>query len=209
MKLHNKKVAFSLIELLVVITIMWILAVWGTTVYNSQIQKARDSNRITDVTNLQSAIEQFYQDKASYPKWGKDWINPDSFSIISIMPNLVMDPKFNEPCAWKWNQTSVCWYIYTVDKSASWIANWAYEVSTAFENDWNLESRAANVKDWWNDDLRLELWLWIDTLNTTATSWVNLTSAWKQWVNDTAQSIVISRIEENQKMVPVVYSRTN
>jgi general secretion pathway protein G len=70
MKLQTQRkfLGFTLIELLVVITIIGILATGATTVYTSQIQKARDTTRINDVKALQSGIEQFYQDKAEYPK---------------------------------------------------------------------------------------------------------------------------------------------
>ena len=63
---HIKK-GFTLIELLVVITIIGILATGATSVYTSQIQKARDTTRVSDVKALQSAIEQYYQDKSYYP----------------------------------------------------------------------------------------------------------------------------------------------
>jgi len=66
MKLQNKK-GFTLIELLVVITIIGILATGATTVYTSQIQKARDTTRINDIKALQSAVEQVYQDSGEYP----------------------------------------------------------------------------------------------------------------------------------------------
>jgi prepilin-type N-terminal cleavage/methylation domain-containing protein len=53
MKRQITKLAFTLIELLVVITIIGILATGATAVYTSQIQKARDSVRITDIKSLQ------------------------------------------------------------------------------------------------------------------------------------------------------------
>jgi prepilin-type N-terminal cleavage/methylation domain-containing protein len=52
MKLQRTKLGFTLIELLVVITIIGILATGAVSVYTSQIQKARDSVRLTDVTAL-------------------------------------------------------------------------------------------------------------------------------------------------------------
>jgi len=48
------KLAFTLIELLVVITIIGILATGATTVYTSQIQKARDATRLTDINAIKS-----------------------------------------------------------------------------------------------------------------------------------------------------------
>ncbi|MBT3853722.1 prepilin-type N-terminal cleavage/methylation domain-containing protein [bacterium] len=62
MKLQRTKLGFTLIELLVVITIIGILATGATSVYTSQIQKARDSTRITDIKAVQSGVEQEYQD---------------------------------------------------------------------------------------------------------------------------------------------------
>ena len=67
MKIKNIIKGFTLIELLVVITIIGILATGATAVYTSQIQKARDSNRVTDIKSLQGAVEQAYADLSEYP----------------------------------------------------------------------------------------------------------------------------------------------
>jgi general secretion pathway protein G len=63
----NNTRGFTLIELLVVITIIGILATGATTVYTSQIQKARDTTRINDIKALQAGVEQAYQDQSVYP----------------------------------------------------------------------------------------------------------------------------------------------
>ena len=60
MKIAIKK-GFTLIELLVVITIIGILATGAVQVFTSQIQKARDATRISDITALRGGIEQAYQ----------------------------------------------------------------------------------------------------------------------------------------------------
>lgn len=65
--LNKSTRGFTLVELLVVITIIGILATGAVSVYTSQIQKARDTTRITDVEALKSGIEQAYQDTTSYP----------------------------------------------------------------------------------------------------------------------------------------------
>jgi prepilin-type N-terminal cleavage/methylation domain-containing protein len=52
MRLQYNKKGFTLIELLVVITIIGILATGAVTVYTSQIQKARDTTRITSMNAL-------------------------------------------------------------------------------------------------------------------------------------------------------------
>jgi general secretion pathway protein G len=67
MRLQSIKKGFTLIELLVVITIIGILATGATTVFTAQIQKARDTTRISDMKAVQSAVEQVYQDSGLYP----------------------------------------------------------------------------------------------------------------------------------------------
>jgi prepilin-type N-terminal cleavage/methylation domain-containing protein len=68
MIIKNIKQGFTLIELLVVITIIGILATGATTVFTSQIQKARDTTRITSMNAIKGAVEQVYQDTSRYPK---------------------------------------------------------------------------------------------------------------------------------------------
>ena len=94
MNFTQKTIGFTLIELLVVITIIGILATGGVVTYTSQIQKARDTTRITDVKALQAGIEQFYQDKTQYPD-----ITVTSFSGVTVyVPILPKDPKSAQPC---------------------------------------------------------------------------------------------------------------
>lgn len=165
MKLNKNIFGFTLIELLVVITIIGILATGWISVYNTQIQKARDSTRVTDVTNLQSAVEQFYQDKAAYPQGGIDWIGTnDSFSVSTILPNLASDPK-----DWQGCHQSLCGYAYVV-ANYKWVTNAAYEISTAFENSWNVASKADDTVDGGWDPNRMERWIDTKTLDTSKTA---------------------------------------
>ncbi len=154
MKQQNKILGFTLIELLVVITIIGILATGATSVYTSQIQKARDSTRISDIHILRGWIEQYYQDTSVYPSWSVDWLtNNGDVDMQDFVPNLAEDPKHNETC-----NGSQCWFIYTVWPDLVWIIDWAYEVSTAFENEGNRQSKAVSTSDNWDDDNRLEVW---------------------------------------------------
>ena len=146
----NKSIkGFTLIELLVVITIIGILATGAVTVYTSQIQKARDTTRINDVKALQSGIEQVYQDAAEYPD------GPAFFTDVSVyVPNFPSDPKHGQPCNNGGAGNVDCGYSYLGATDNNGIQLWEYEVSTAFENPGNLNSRAAD--DNGNDPLRWE-----------------------------------------------------
>ena len=160
MKLNKTKLGFTLIELLVVITIIGILATWAVSVYTSQIQKARDSNRLTDVGAIKSWVEQFYQDNSEYPHSSNNAGDILAFSwVTQYTPKLPQDPKYSQA-----RVGSAFDYIYTVNKDTNGVIWQIYEVSTTFESNWNITSKAK--WDGWNDDNRLELWInlnWNDT----------------------------------------------
>ena len=64
-----KNNGFTLIELIVVIGILSILAVVGLVAINPlvQFQKADDLRRKADLSQIQKALETYYQDNGSYP----------------------------------------------------------------------------------------------------------------------------------------------
>ena len=143
---------FTLIELLVVITIIGILATGAVTTFTSQIQKARDTTRISDVKALGSGIEQFYQDTSVYPQGAIDWTSGASTLVTDYVPSLAEDPKHDQTC-----NGSRCGYVYTVGNDSVGINQGAYEVSAAFENQGNVTSKAVDTSDNGNDPARLEL----------------------------------------------------
>lgn len=183
--LQQTKKGFTLIELLVVITIIGILATWAVSVYTSQIQKARDTTRIQDVSALKAGIEQYYWDNSEYP--GVDSSATNYFSwVISYVPRLPKDPKSWQACN-KWPETNAtaCDYIYAVSSDSNWIIHWEYKVSTGFENGWNIDSKAKS--DWWSTDeenryeLGLNLTNWKSTIcdrtnKMTVPSWISVIS---------------------------------
>jgi len=189
----TNKLAFTLIELLVVITIIWILATGAVSVYTSQIQKARDTTRINDIKALQWWIEQFYQDNTVYPRGWKDFSVANEW-VQQYVPKLAQDPKHDQTCV-----GSRCWYIYAVWEDPNWITDWAYEISTAFENKWNHDAKADNDSDNWNDSDRLELLVPSNSpLNTSQPK-----DTWFNWTeldnNDTSSVIVIIKWKVVQK----------
>ncbi len=62
----NKK-GFTLIELLVVIAIIGLLSTLAVVALGSARVKARDSKRLSDLKQLQTALELYYNDKNAYP----------------------------------------------------------------------------------------------------------------------------------------------
>lgn len=181
---------FTLIELLVVITIIGILATGAVTTFTSQIQKARDTTRITDVKSLESSIQQFYQDTSVYPQGAIDWTSGSSTLVTDYLPTLAQDPKHDQTC-----NSSRCGYVYTVGSDSVGINQGAFEVSTAFENQGNVTNKANDTTDNGNDPARLEIGagspsspLVTLSAQTTAFADVDITGA-----TDTTALVVIKR----------------
>lgn len=62
----NKK-GFTLIELLVVIAIIGLLSTLAVVALGSARIKARDAKRLSDLKQVQTALELYYTDKGTYP----------------------------------------------------------------------------------------------------------------------------------------------
>jgi len=58
---------FSLLEILIVISIIAVLATIGTYSYRSSQARARDTQRKADLVKIASALERYYADKGYYP----------------------------------------------------------------------------------------------------------------------------------------------
>jgi len=63
----NGKRGFTLIELLVVIAIIGLLSTLAVVALNSARQKSRDSKRVADVKQIQTALELYFADHQGYP----------------------------------------------------------------------------------------------------------------------------------------------
>ena len=66
MPTHSRR-GFTLIELVVVISILAILSGVLVPRVTNHLKSARDARRLADIKAVRSAIEQYYMDKGSYP----------------------------------------------------------------------------------------------------------------------------------------------
>lgn len=101
----NKK-AFSLVELLVVITIMAILSVVAYTAVGGQTVKARNAKRLQDLNGIQSALELYFVEYSRYPETLEigeatstdDWKIPKKYlSKIPLDPKKTGTPATDQP----------------------------------------------------------------------------------------------------------------
>ena len=65
----KRKAGFTLVELLVVIAIIGLLATMTITYVNFAKLRARDTKRLHNITQVQKAIELYYDDNNHYPPW--------------------------------------------------------------------------------------------------------------------------------------------
>lgn len=86
-----KQKGFSLIELLVVVSIIGILIAVAVVSFSTMQKKARDSRRINDMKAIQVAFEQYFQDNSS--------VYPSSCTVSTtyLQSGMPVDPKGTEP----------------------------------------------------------------------------------------------------------------
>ena len=132
MKKQNKK-AFTLVELIVVITILailWTIAFISLQGYSSQ---ARDSKRISDISNIKKSLELFSLSTWKYPEpdnlwkatysWVTLWKQWTIWNNVSINLSKTLNKKPSDPLTQRE-------YIYSVTD-----AQREYELLSVYEND--------------------------------------------------------------------------
>ena len=66
--MKNNSKGFTIIELLVVISIIGLLSTISVVALNGARKKSRDAKRIADIDNTQTALELYFNDYGAYPK---------------------------------------------------------------------------------------------------------------------------------------------
>lgn len=94
--LKNKSKGFTIVELLIVIVVIGILATLVIVTFAGIQQKARDTQRKTDINALDSHIEAFYASTGSYPTYAQltdaTWRGTN---MKGLDPATLVDPKGN------------------------------------------------------------------------------------------------------------------
>lgn len=78
----NKK-GFTLIELLIVIAIIGLLSTLAVVALGSARVKARDSKRLADLKQLQTALELYYTDQNAYPSGSAVDLGTGSYACLN------------------------------------------------------------------------------------------------------------------------------
>lgn len=99
------KRGFTLIELLVVIAIIGILASIVLVSVNGSRAKGRDAKRIADIRTIQLALEEYYNDNASYPT-ALSSLQPNYISNVPTDPSSPGTPY--SYVTWNSTNTQIC-----------------------------------------------------------------------------------------------------
>ena len=90
--INQKRSGFTLIEILVVVTIIALLTAIGMVSYASANRNSRDAKRLTDVEQIRAALEMYRADQGGYPlliTFG----DPLSYGSNTYMSRIPQDPK--------------------------------------------------------------------------------------------------------------------
>lgn len=103
---------FTLVELLVTVSIIAILSAVGLVVYSSVIKQGRDARRMSDLRSIQSALEQYYADQFGYPSSlpaaGNPLKSPDGRK--TYLNQIPTDPDTSKNYRYDLAGTSYCLY---------------------------------------------------------------------------------------------------
>ena len=112
------KKSFTLIEILVVVTIIGLLTAIGSSSYTLFNKQSRDSKRKTDLENIRMAVEMYRSDLGYYPDVLTD------LTSGSYMSSIPTDPLNSQGYS----------YIYTALVSGCTTACTSYTLGTRLEN---------------------------------------------------------------------------
>jgi general secretion pathway protein G len=86
---------FTLIELMIVMSLIVILASIGLAVYTNSVTKAKESVLKEDLFRMRDAIDQYYSDKGKYPSSLQDLVSEKYLRSIPV------DPFTNSADTWR------------------------------------------------------------------------------------------------------------
>jgi general secretion pathway protein G len=86
---------FTLIELMIVMSLIVILASIGLAVYTNSVTRAKESVLKEDLFRMRDAIDQYYSDKGKYPSSLQDLVSDKYLRSIPV------DPFTNSTDTWR------------------------------------------------------------------------------------------------------------
>ena len=130
--MKNNKKGFTLIELLVVIAIIGLLATLSVVALNTARVKARDARRVSDIKQIQTALEMYFDTYSSYPTATSD------ANLAKYMDDFPVNPS---PQADGSNCTGFTNYIYAQASSGA-----SYNLTYCLSSSGKATATPAGIK---------------------------------------------------------------
>jgi len=92
---YRSGAGFTLIELMIVMSLIVILASIGLTLYTNSVIRAKESVLKEDLFRMRDAIDQYYADKGKYP------VTLDSLVSEKYLRSIPVDPITNSADTWR------------------------------------------------------------------------------------------------------------
>lgn len=113
--MFSEKKGFTLLELLVVITIIALLSGVLWVNFATSIVKGRDSRRKQDLESISKALELYYHDNKAYPStlpdWGESLIHTSDSRVV-YMAKLPNDPSSSRSYCYESDETGSYYSLY-------------------------------------------------------------------------------------------------
>jgi len=106
------KKGFTLVELLIVISLIAILTTVAIMSFRNQINKGNDAKRKSDINTIKVAVEEYEKDRNCYPsesgmaKCGTD----STIAVLPYLSNVPCDPVTGKPYAYEAPSGCAGWY---------------------------------------------------------------------------------------------------
>ena len=94
-KRRSRDGGFTLMELMIVMTLIVILAGIGLTVYTNSVTRAKEAVLLEDLFRMRDAIDQYYADKSRYPT------TLDALVTDRYLRAIPVDPFTNSADTWQ------------------------------------------------------------------------------------------------------------
>lgn len=138
-----KRKGFTLVELILVMALLAILAIMLIGNFNASLKKGRDAQRKNDLSQLQKALEIYYEDNKSYPSFTSIFnkkLCPNDICTVGGITYMVKTPS--DPTTTKYK------YVYYPAPAQNGITSYYYLYSY-IEND---QDQGPNVSMGGYDD---------------------------------------------------------
>ena len=132
-----QKKAFTLIEMLIVIVIIWVLAAALIPRLTSVRDRANDVARKADLNQIATAVIARQMDNNGKLPWENDVVMPanaiEAELVQAWLDSIPQDPKTDAQVSWLWSWVITWWQYAYMKVYKNWISNSSFAVMAKME----------------------------------------------------------------------------